>query len=91
MPHIVELLEKLGSDARLRHGSTEALAQAVAEAEIEAAVGAAIIARSTSTLHTLLRQEPLFHVQMAPLGDEPEHHTFIPKEGAVPGRETKEG
>ncbi|WP_109123543.1 hypothetical protein [Dyella sp. C11] len=89
MSHIVELLEKLGSDATLRHGSAEELAQAVAKAQIDAAVGAAIIARSTTTLHTLLRQEPLFHVQMAPLGEESENYDFIPKEGAVPGRELK--
>ncbi len=66
MSDVIELLERMGADAQLRHASQEELADAVAQTQVDAAVGAAILARSTDEIYALLHQKPMFHVQMDP-------------------------
>ncbi|HET6555319.1 MAG TPA: hypothetical protein VFG49_17465 [Dyella sp.] len=62
MSSVIEFLERLGADAQLRHASQEDIARALEEVQMDADVGAAIIARSTSDLYALLKQEPMFHI-----------------------------
>ncbi|HET6555318.1 MAG TPA: hypothetical protein VFG49_17460 [Dyella sp.] len=61
MSNLVAFLEKMGTDARLRHASQDELAQALANTQIDASVGAAIIARSTSEVYALMGLRPMFH------------------------------
>lgn len=72
MLSVIDFLEEMGKDARLRHASQDDIAQALAHAGIESALGAAIIAKSTSELYALLGQGPMFHVQMDPGKEEEE-------------------
>ncbi|WP_267225321.1 hypothetical protein [Dyella silvae] len=68
MPSIIKFLERLGTDAQLRHASQEELAKALEESQVDAALGAAIIAHSTSAdeLYALLGLRPMFHTQENP-------------------------
>ncbi|MHA6204971.1 hypothetical protein ACXU4B_11140 [Dyella soli] len=72
MSDVIELLERMGADAELRHATSEELAQVVADTQVDAALGAAIIARSTAELYALLHQGPMFHVQTNPGKEEEE-------------------
>lgn len=60
MSSVIEFLERMGADARLRHASHEAIAAALEESQVDSALGAAIIARSTADLYSLLDQRPMF-------------------------------
>jgi hypothetical protein len=64
MSSVIEFLEKLGSNAQLRHGSDEELATALDEAHVDAAASSAILAKDPSRLQELLGTEPMFIVQM---------------------------
>lgn len=94
MSSITAFLERLGTDAQLRHASQEDLAQAVIDFDVDAAIGAAIIAKSTTELYTLLDVRPMFHIQNSPgreeeeedeEGEEEQDAPAPPKQIALPG------
>lgn len=60
MSSVIEFLERLGADAQLRRASQEEIAVALEESQVDSAVGAAIIARSTADLYSLLDLRPMF-------------------------------
>lgn len=60
MSSVIEFLERLGTDAQLRHAPQEDLARALEDSQVDAALGAAIIARSTDDLYALLDVRPMF-------------------------------
>jgi hypothetical protein len=72
MSSVIEFLERLGADAQLRHASQEDIAQALEESQIDSALGAAIIARSTNDLYSLLDLRPMFHTLENPGREEEE-------------------
>jgi hypothetical protein len=74
MSSIIDFLERVGSDAQLRDASLEELEVALTEAEIEAPLRTVILNKDTSELQALLRQMPLFSIQLDPDedGDEDE-------------------
>ncbi|THD10021.1 hypothetical protein [Rhodanobacter lindaniclasticus] len=54
MSNIIDLLEKIGQDARLRHASSDDMDQVLTRAEIDPEVQAAILAKDQSRLEDLL-------------------------------------
>jgi hypothetical protein len=60
MSSVIEFLERMGADAQLRHASQEEIAAALEDTQVDAALGAAIIARSTDDLYSLLDVRPMF-------------------------------
>jgi hypothetical protein len=60
MSSVIEFLERMGADAQLRHASQEEIAAALGDTQVDAALGAAIIARSTADLYSLLDLRPMF-------------------------------
>jgi len=66
MSSVIAFLERMGTDAQLRHAPQADIEQALADSKIDSAVGAAIIAKSTSELYALLKLRPMFHVQNIP-------------------------
>lgn len=71
MSSVIDFLEKIGSDATLRDASPEEMELAMEEVQIEAPLRSAILNQDTSALQALLRQVPLFIIQI-PHEDEPE-------------------
>jgi hypothetical protein len=61
MSSVIEFLERMGADAQLRHASQDEIAVALEQSQIDSALGAAIIARSTADLYSLLDLRPMFH------------------------------
>lgn len=86
MSSVIEFLERMGADAQLRHASQEDVVRAVEESQVDAAVGAAIIAKSTSELYALLKQQPMFHVMNNPGREDEEEE----EEGEEEGEEEKD-
>jgi hypothetical protein len=72
MSSIIDFLERVGSDAQLRDASLEELEVALTEAEIEVPLRTVILNKDTSELQALLRQMPLFSIQLDPDEDEDE-------------------
>lgn len=72
MSSVIEFLERLGSDAQLRHAPREDIAKALEESQVDSDLGAAIIARSTSDLYALLDLRPMFHTLENPGREEEE-------------------
>jgi hypothetical protein len=72
MSSIIDFLERMGSEAQLRDASPEELELALGETEIEAPLRTAILNKDTFELQALLRQMPLFAVQLDPDEDEDE-------------------
>jgi hypothetical protein len=70
MSSVIEFLEKLGADARLRQGTSDELALALAEARIEASASEAILSSNVEELYAVLKQAPMFCVQTVPEDDE---------------------
>ena len=66
MSSVIAFLERMGTDAQLRHAPQEDIEQALTESQIDSALGAAIIAKSTSELYALLKLRPMFHVMNDP-------------------------
>ena len=66
MSSVIEFLERMGAHAPLRHASQDEIAVALQEAQIESTLGAAIIARSTADLYSLLDIRPMFRTQENP-------------------------
>lgn len=60
MSSVIEFLERMGTNAQLRHASQDEIAVALEESQIDSALGAAIIARSTADLYSLLDLRPMF-------------------------------
>lgn len=60
MSSVIEFLERMGADAQLRHASQEEISAALEETQVDSALGAAIIARSTADLYSLLDVRPMF-------------------------------
>lgn len=84
MSSIIEFLERMGADAQLRHASSGEIAEALAQHQVDAATGAAIIARSTADLYSLLGIKPMFKTLENP-GREDEE-----EEGEEEGEEQKD-
>ncbi|MES2313318.1 MAG: hypothetical protein V4566_13585 [Pseudomonadota bacterium] len=59
MSDVIDFLEKMGQDAKLRHGSRDEVELALASAEIAPELQAAIIAKDQVHLETLLGQAPV--------------------------------
>jgi hypothetical protein len=70
MSSIIDFLERMGSEAQLHDASLEELELALTEAAIEAPLRTAILTKDTSGLQALLRQMPLFGIQLDPDDDE---------------------
>jgi hypothetical protein len=70
MSSIIDFLERMGSEAHLRDASLEELELVLTEAEIEAPLSTAILSKDTSGLQALMRQMPLFSIQLDPDEDE---------------------
>ncbi|TCV94827.1 hypothetical protein EC912_103316 [Luteibacter rhizovicinus] len=64
MSSVVDFLEKLGQDARLRDASPEELERAMAEAQIDEPLRAAILAGDADELRSQLRQHSFMATQM---------------------------
>jgi hypothetical protein len=64
MSIVIDFLERMGKDAKLRHAPRDELALALEKAHIEAPLLSAILAGDASKLRTLLNQRPLFVVQL---------------------------
>ncbi|WP_114824747.1 hypothetical protein [Dyella solisilvae] len=79
MSSVIEFLERMGADARLRHASQEDIAQALEESQVDASLGAAIIARSADELYALLDVGPMFKTIENP-GREDEEEPAEPEE-----------
>jgi len=60
MSSVIEFLERMGAHAPLRHASQDEIAVALQGAQVDSALGAAIIARSTADLYSLLDVRPMF-------------------------------
>lgn len=54
MSNVIDLLEMIGQDARLRHASPSDMEQVLLRAQIDPEVQAAILAKDQSRLETLL-------------------------------------
>jgi hypothetical protein len=70
MSSIIDFLERMGNEAQLHDASLEELELALNEAGIEAPLRTAILNKDTSGLQALLRQMPLFSIQLDPDEDE---------------------
>jgi hypothetical protein len=55
MSDVIDFLERMGQDARLRHGSQSEVGLALANAEIVPALQVAILAKDHPQLETLLK------------------------------------
>lgn len=66
---VIEWLESIGADARVRHGSGCVLEDAVTDAGIDPQFTAALIARDCAEIYRLLGQGPQMAVQV-PADDE---------------------
>jgi len=82
MSSVIAFLERMGTDAQLRHAPQADIEQALADSKIDSAVGAAIIAKSTSELYALLKLRPMFHVICNPGLPEIEEDAEQEKEAA---------
>ena len=80
MSDIIEFLERMGEDARLRDAPDAELELALAEARLEPAHGAAVLAGDAARLHALLGLGTLMAVQL-PAEEEEEEQ---PDEGDEP-------
>jgi hypothetical protein len=72
MSSIIDFLERMGSEAQLRDASPEELELALTETEIETPLREVILNKDTTGLQALLRQMPLFGIQVPPDEDEDE-------------------
>src|SRR5215469_12879481 len=70
MSSVIDFLERMGSDAQWRHASQEDLDLALAETDITAPERTAILAKDALALKALLRQVPLFAMQIPGAPDE---------------------
>ena len=70
MSNVIDFLERMGKDAKLRRASTDEVALALAEAEVETPLCPAIVAKDTSALQALLKQGVFFATQMPSREDE---------------------
>lgn len=70
MLNVIEFLERMGRDARLRHASAETLERTLEDAGVEPEFSAAILCRDLAALYALLGEGPLCSVQIP--GDEEE-------------------
>jgi hypothetical protein len=61
MSSVIEFLERMGADAHMRRASQEEIAVALEESQVDSDLGAAIIAKSTAELYSLLDLRPMFH------------------------------
>ena len=59
MSNVIDLLERMGQDARLRHASQDEVELALAGAQIDPELRAAILAKDQRQLEVLLQQGPL--------------------------------
>jgi hypothetical protein len=64
MGNVIDFLARLGGDASLRDASDETLAAMASESGLGGALGAAMLARDTDSLRTLLGQGIFFSTQM---------------------------
>ncbi|SEN06613.1 hypothetical protein SAMN02800694_2658 [Luteibacter sp. UNCMF331Sha3.1] len=80
MGKVIEFLERVGSDATLRHADAETLAAALADTDIDDATRAALMDGDRETLHRLLGERPFIVAQMQ----------IGPDEVEVPGDDKEE-
>jgi hypothetical protein len=66
MSSVIDFLEKMGSDAHWRTASQDELELALQETDIAPAERSAILAQDALELRALLREIPLFMVQIPP-------------------------
>lgn len=55
MSNVIDLIERMGQDARLRHASTGDVELALAQAQVDPEIKAAILARDQQRLEALLK------------------------------------
>lgn len=72
MSAVIEFLERLGSDAGLRHATNEEVEQALAEAGIEDPARATILRGDRPTLESLLDAKPNVFCGIVAPGEEKE-------------------
>ena len=74
MTDTIELLESIGSNAALRHASTEELVQALGQADASDALKAAVIAGDSTLLSVELGPNPPMRVDHSPHAPGHEEH-----------------
>jgi hypothetical protein len=72
MLSVIDFLEKVGSEAQLRHASQEEMEVALTDADIAAPERLAILAEDAMGLQALLRQVPLCAIMIPPDEEEGE-------------------
>ena len=72
MSDVIELLEKMGSDARLFQAVDDEIALALADAKVDALIGEAILSGNAHDLHALLNVEPQSCFQTFPQREDEE-------------------
>jgi hypothetical protein len=84
MSRVVDFLEKMGSDARLRHASEDDVELALAEARVDSPMSNAILARNAEAVRALLGQVKMGKIQQTPTPSPAPAPEELPRPSPVP-------
>jgi hypothetical protein len=88
MSNVIDFLERMGRDGQLRHASTEDMAGALEVARIDPQLAAAILARDSAQVESLLGDSKIYCALIPGKQDEEEEEEG--EDDEVPSREDSE-
>lgn len=90
MSNVIDFLERMGRDGQLRHASTEDMAGALEVARIDPQLAAAILARDSALVESLLGNSKIYCALIPGKQDEEEEGEGEGEGDEAPSREDSE-